>query len=68
MMFGGGAVGAMLASAFGSFECKSCGQIPRSEFPPEDRSKMLLSSLGLVVGSIVLLIAVIALLIFIQAR
>jgi hypothetical protein len=55
----------MLASAFGSFHCKQCGQIPRSEFSPADRQKMLIGSLLLVVGAIALLVAVIVVIILI---
>jgi predicted RNA-binding Zn-ribbon protein involved in translation (DUF1610 family) len=58
----GGAVGALLGSAFGSFECANCGKIPRKEFPPEARRKMVLSSVLMVVGAIALLIVVVWLL------
>ncbi len=60
----GGALGALLFAAFGSFQCKRCGTIPRGEFPPETRQSMLLGSLGLVVGAVLLLIAVVALLVW----
>jgi hypothetical protein len=62
----GGLVGALLYSAFGSFECKKCGKIPSEEFPPEVRQQMVLGSIGLMVGAIVLLAAVIALLIWLE--
>ena len=55
----GGLVGSLAYSAFGSFECPSCGKIPRKEFPPEARRKMMLGSVLMVVGAIVLLIVVI---------
>ncbi len=45
------------------FRCKSCGQIPRAEFPAETRSRMLMTSLGLVaigVGIIALAIVLLA--------
>jgi len=35
----GGLVGALLAFAFGSFQCSGCGKIPMKEFPPEVRKK-----------------------------
>jgi predicted RNA-binding Zn-ribbon protein involved in translation (DUF1610 family) len=66
MAFGGGAVGGLLASAFASFHCAKCGKISRSEFAPDVRSKMLWGSVGMIVGAIVLLIAVIALLVYLQ--
>jgi purine-cytosine permease-like protein len=50
----GGLVGALFVAAFGSFGCKRCGKIPRSEFPQEVRSRMLMGSLGLIVGAFVL--------------
>jgi len=57
----GGLVGSLIYSAFGAFECPSCGKIPRKEFPPEARRKMVLSSVLMVVGAIVLLIVVLLL-------
>jgi len=36
-----GLVGALFYSAFGAFQCKECGELKRSEFSSEDRSKML---------------------------
>ena len=62
----GGLVGALLGTAFGGFECASCGKIPRKEFPPEVRQKMVLSSLLMVGGAIVLFIVVIVLLVVVQ--
>jgi predicted RNA-binding Zn-ribbon protein involved in translation (DUF1610 family) len=64
--FGGGAVGALLASAFASFHCAKCGKIKRSEFAPDVRSQMMRGSIGMIVGAIVLLIAVIALIAYFQ--
>ena len=58
----GGIVGALLAAAFGSFACKKCGKIPRNEFPDEVRNRMLLGSLGFVVGAVVLFVVVIGVL------
>ena len=64
--FAGGAVGALLYSAVGSFQCRKCGPIPRSEFPPEVRSRMALGSVVMVAIAVVLLAAVIALLIWVN--
>jgi hypothetical protein len=58
----GGAIGALLYSAFGSFQCKQCGPIPRSEFPSEVRRQMTMGSVGIVVGALALLIALLAIL------
>lgn len=62
----GGAVGALMYSAFASFRCKVCGPLKKSEFPPEVRQTMLLGTLGIVVGAIVLLVVAFALLILIN--
>jgi hypothetical protein len=62
----GGMVGALLSSAFGSFECESCGKIPRKEFPEDVRQKMMLNSLLMVVGAIALFVVVIVLIAVIQ--
>ena len=62
----GGVVGALLGSAFGGFECESCGKIPRKEFPPEVRQKMMLNSVLMVVGAIVLFVVVIVIIIAMQ--
>ena len=64
--YGGGAVGALIASAFAGFHCIKCGKIARSEFAPDVRSKMFMNSVLMIVGAIVLLIAVIALLVYLQ--
>ncbi|MBN2191102.1 MAG: hypothetical protein JW728_07840 [Candidatus Aureabacteria bacterium] len=58
-----GLVGALFYAAFGAFECKSCGKIARNEFPPEDRKKILLGSMLLVVSAIAVTIGLIALLV-----
>jgi len=55
----GGLVGALLYSAFGSFECASCGKIPMSEFPAEVRSKARAGSVAMVLGALLLLVVVI---------
>ena len=59
----GGIVGALIYAAFGAFNCGNCGKIAKREFPPEDRSKMMMGSLGLVVGAIVLFVVVIIILV-----
>jgi uncharacterized membrane protein YidH (DUF202 family) len=55
----GGLVGAMVVAAFGSFGCKKCGKIARGEFPAEVRNRMMLGSVGLIVGALVLFVVVI---------
>ena len=60
---GGGLVGALIYAAFGAFNCNNCGKIAKSEFSPEDRSKMTMGSLGLFAGAILLLIVVIIILV-----
>lgn len=39
-----GLVGALFYAAFGAFECGECGKIARSEFPPQDRTRMMFGS------------------------
>jgi len=58
----GGVAGVLLASAFGSFQCATCGKIATSEFPPEAQTKarlgsvvMVLIALGLIVGVVVVM-------------
>jgi hypothetical protein len=63
----GGAVGALLYAAFGSFQCKKCGPIPKREFPPEVQQQMTMGSVGLIVGAVVLIVVVIGILVAIQA-
>jgi hypothetical protein len=62
----GGMVGALLYSAFGSFNCKKCGKIPHEEFSREDRNKMILGSVALIVTAIVLLFAVIVVIVLLR--
>ena len=57
----GGAMGALLYSAFGSPRCKGCGPVARREFPPEVQRQMLLGSVGLLAIAVVLFVGVIAL-------
>jgi hypothetical protein len=64
----GGAVGAMLYAAFGPLLCKDCGTVSRSEFPAEDRRRMLLGSIGLVLTVVVLLVALLVLLVLLSRR
>jgi hypothetical protein len=49
-----GLVGMLFYAAFGSFQCQKCGQIPRSEFPPEMQAKMMRGSIILVVVALAL--------------
>ncbi len=58
----GGAIGGLLYAAFGQFQCKSCGPIPKSEFAPEVQAKMLQGSIVLGLVAVVILVAVIWLL------
>jgi hypothetical protein len=58
----GGAVGALLYSAFGSFQCKKCGAIPKHEFPTDVQGQMTRGSVTMVAIAVVLIIAVIVLL------
>ena len=67
-LFGGGLVGYLLASAFAPMTCRNCGDIPSHEFSAEERSSMTMSTVGLVVGAIVLLVVVIGVLVLINAR
>ncbi len=62
---GGGAVGFMLMRAFsGKHACPDCGTIPLSDFSPETRQGIILRKAGLVFGSLVLLVALVAFLIW----
>jgi hypothetical protein len=54
-----GLVGAMFYAAFGAFECKKCGKIARSEFPPKIQVQMALISLLLIIVAIVVAIGAI---------
>jgi hypothetical protein len=62
----GGAVGALLYAAFGSFQCKKCGTIPRREFPTEVQRQMMLGSLGIIAFAIVLLLVAIVVIALLQ--
>lgn len=62
----GGAIGALLYAAFGSFQCKDCGPIPRSEFPPDVQTKMTRGTLGLVAVAVVLVVVVVCLLVLLR--
>ena len=59
--FAGGLVGALIYSAFGSFQCATCGKIPMNEFPAEVQSKARAGSAALIVGALLLLVFVIVL-------
>jgi DNA-directed RNA polymerase subunit RPC12/RpoP len=56
----GGLVGAMLHSAFSSYECWQCGKIAKEEFPPEVQSQMNSKAVVLVAGAIVLALVAVA--------
>ncbi|MHC4916333.1 MAG: hypothetical protein ACYTGB_12660 [Planctomycetota bacterium] len=63
---GGGLVGILLAAAFGALQCQKCGKIPKKEFPPEDRKKMMMGSVIMVVVALVLLAIVVVALVALQ--
>lgn len=58
-----GLIGALVGLAIAGFSCTACGEIPRSEFPSEVRSQMMLGSLAMVGGAIVVFVLLIAVLI-----
>ncbi len=58
-----GLVGALFYAAFGAFQCKKCGKIAGSEFPPEVRGKMMMMSLVLIASAVVIAIGAIHLLV-----
>jgi len=62
----GGAVGALLYSAFGSFQCKKCGPIRKREFSADVQRQITLGSATIVVVALGVVIAAIALLIVLQ--
>lgn len=45
----------LLRGVFSSYQCKKCGKIKRSEFPPEVRIRMNVVSMLVVVGVIIIL-------------
>jgi hypothetical protein len=65
--FAGGLVGSLIYSAFGGFECPSCGKIPKHEFPPEVQTQMTKGSVMMVGGALVLVAVVIGLLVWLQS-
>jgi hypothetical protein len=62
----GGLVGALLFAAFGDFQCKDCGKIPKSEFPEDVRSQMTRGSVMMVVIAFIVLALVICALAFLK--
>lgn len=54
-----GLVGAAFYAAFGAFQCKKCGKIARSEFPPEVRAKMAAGTFALIICGVALVAVVI---------
>jgi predicted RNA-binding Zn-ribbon protein involved in translation (DUF1610 family) len=62
--FGGGLVGALLASAFSfKFKCDRCGDLSLNEMPPGTGGKVLAGSLTMIVIALAVLIGVICLLV-----
>jgi hypothetical protein len=57
-----GLVGALIYAAFGAFECKKCGKVPRSEFPSDIQIKMALGTLAMVTIAVAIAIGAAALL------
>ena len=57
-----GSVRALFYAAFGAFECKKRGKIPRSEFPSGVQAKMAVGNLIMVIVAIYIAIGAIALL------
>jgi len=56
-----GLVGALFYMAFGSFECKKCGKISKSEFSSSDQARMTMGSLIMIIIAVIIGIAVIML-------
>jgi len=55
-----GAAGVLIGAAVCPvFRCKSCGQIPRHEFPAGTRSRMAVESVLLLLGAIAIVVAAI---------
>lgn len=63
----GGVVGAVLFSAFGSFECWQCGKISKQEFPPSVRAQITTNAVVLIGGAVALAVVVIGLIALIGA-
>ena len=51
-------MGALFYAAVGAFECPKCGKIPRREFPPDVRRKMIVRSAVLAGSAIVIFLVV----------
>jgi hypothetical protein len=56
-----GLLGALIGAAFGPFQCKKCGVIPRNEFSPEVQKQMTVGSITLIGVAVAVLAAVIVL-------
>jgi hypothetical protein len=59
----GGLVGVLLSFAFASYHCAQHGQIARSQFPAEVRSKMLINTLLLTFAAVAVLVLLVAILV-----
>jgi len=64
--YAGGLVGMLIYAAFGAFQCKKCGKIPKKEFPAEDRKKMMVGSLVMIGVALLLLVGVVIVLVALQ--
>ena len=56
---GAGAVGALLYSAFGDFQCVACGPIRKGEFPLDVQKKIFRGSVLLVISGLAIIAFVI---------
>lgn len=54
----GGLIGALLAAAFGAFQCAKCGKIPTQEFPVDVRTQIRRNSALMIIGAMALVIVV----------
>lgn len=64
----GGAVGAMLYSAFGPLRCGACGPIARHEFPPAVRRQIARGSVVIVVVAVALLALAVTVLVVVKSK
>ena len=62
-----GLVGALIAAAFGGFNCPKCGSIPKSEFPPEVQQKMTMGSVAIVFIAVAVLVVAIVIIVLINS-
>ena len=63
----GGLAGALIFSAFGAFQCGTCGKIPMKEFPPEVQNKARMGSVALISVAVLLIVLVILLQVYLRS-